>query len=312
MTAADSSVLVDSEGRSFEMRSIACPVCGPMGEDVLGLRGGSHQRWGLGVETRIVRCRSCRLVYPNPFPFPQDPQQLYGDPEKYFAVHDLDTKIRHYQQVVRGLQRRTSLGDPRTLDIGAGRGDFLRAAQLEGVSRFTGLEFSSAMVEFAHRNFGITLSTDTLEEMVSQQRGPFDVVVLNGVLEHVYNPDAMVRCISQLSRPGTWLYVDVPHDPNLLTTLGNLSHRLRGRSTVMNLSPTWSPYHVFGFTRGSLAHLLNKHGFEVDKVRVHATPEIRSNGGLKDRLAASVGTQINRLANLTQTASNMRVWARYR
>lgn len=50
----------------------------------------------MGVETRIVRCGRCALIFPDLFPFPVDAQRLYGDPDKYFAHHDETEKIAAY------------------------------------------------------------------------------------------------------------------------------------------------------------------------------------------------------------------------
>ena len=120
----------------------------------------------------------------------------------------------------------------------------------------------------------------------------------------------MMAQIHELTGPGALLYVDIPQEPNLLTMIGNAANRLRGKRVVLNLMPTWPPYHVFGFNRRSLSALLKKYGFEIFDVRVWASPKIRASSGLPDRLKAEVGTQINRLANFTGTASNMFVWAR--
>src|SRR3989338_6327808 len=84
----EQEILVDSEGNVFELREVSCPTCGPSVQRLVGYRGGKWHRYGLGVATRIVRCHRCRLLFPNPFPYPRAPQQLYGDPSKYFESHD--------------------------------------------------------------------------------------------------------------------------------------------------------------------------------------------------------------------------------
>ncbi|MBI3021742.1 MAG: hypothetical protein HYY59_07085 [Candidatus Omnitrophica bacterium] len=78
----------------------------------------------------------------------------------------------------------------------------------------------------------------------------------------------------------------------------------------MNLSPTWIPYHLYGFNPRALRVLLHKHGFEMTSVRIYAIPTIPATSAFEDRFNASVATQICRVANLTGTASNLYVWAR--
>jgi len=276
------------------------------------MRGGAHQRWGLGVATRIVRCRRCGLVFPNPFPRAVDPQRLYGDPASYFEGFAVDDKIQGSRVIIRQLLDRTG-PDPRVLDVGAGRGEFLRAAQLEGVRDVLGLELSTAMAQAAREQFGIDIAMATVEDFAATKPKPFDFVALNAVLEHVYDPNAFIAAVAAVTAPGGWVYVDVPAEPNLLTMLGNTAMRLTGRRSVLNLQPTWPPFHVFGFSPRTLRILLEKHGYEVASVVVWAGPHVRRRpGDPVDAVRSFVATQVNRLANLTGLASNMYVWARKR
>jgi SAM-dependent methyltransferase len=306
------SVVECPKGNRFELRRIDCPICGRSDQKVLGARGGAHQRWGLGVETPIVRCETCGLLFANPFPFAVDPQRLYGDPDSYFAAFEVDGKIQGSRAIVKELLTRTG-ARPRILDVGAGRGEFLRAAQLEGVTDVLGLELSNAMAEGARKQFGIDIEMLTVEDFAKTKPKPFDAVVLNAVLEHVYDPSAFIAAVAAVTAPGGWVYVDVPAEPNLLTMVGNATNRIRGKRSVLNLQPTWPPFHVFGFSPRTLKILLEKHGYEVQSVKVWAAPEVRHREGDRvDAVRSFVATQVNRLANVTGLASNMYVWARKR
>ena len=68
---------------------------------------------------------------------------------------------------------------------------------------------------------------------------------------------------------------------------------------------------MFGFNPRSLQTLLNKHYFDVETSRVWAEPRIPARAQLQDRVKAFVATQLNHLANVTGTAANMHVWARF-
>jgi 2-polyprenyl-3-methyl-5-hydroxy-6-metoxy-1,4-benzoquinol methylase len=278
----------------------------------LGLRGGAHQRHGLGVETRIVECSRCGLLFPDPFPIPVDPQELYGDPEKYFEGHDEAAKLTAYRGIVREAVARAGGGPASLLDVGSGRGEMPQAARLEGLGDVVGLEFSRAMIEYARGKYGLELVPRTIEEFQAAGPRTFDVVVLNAVLEHVYDPDSFLRAASRLTRAGGVLYLDIPRDPNLLTWAARISQRLLLRRTVLHLAPSWPPYHVYGFNPRALRTILEKHGFRIESIRVWARPRIPSGKGIPDRMKAFAGEQVMRLANLTGTASNMFVWARRR
>lgn len=304
-------LLSDSEGKRFELRPWRCPICGQSEERLIGLRGGKHQRYGQGVVNQIVQCKSCSLLYPNPFPIPLDPQLMYGDPEKYFTGHDETGKVSRSRDLIRQYAEKLGRTNFRLLDIGSGRGELPEAARLEGVEA-VGLEFSQAMIDYTRTKYGITLLAKSVEELANESSQRFDAFSLNAVLEHVYDPDAMIAAVSRLAAPGAVIYIDVPNEPNAMTRVGNLVHRLMRNPAVYNLSPSWPPYHVYGFNPKAMRTLLKKHGFELTGLKIFSSPRIPSRPEIKDRVKALAAAQVMRIGNLTGTATNMFVWARKR
>lgn len=303
----------DRAGNAFSLVPWKCPICGPGPTKTLGLRGGSHHRHGLGIESTIVQCVRCQLIFPDPFPIPKSPQALYGDPDKYFVLHDLDQKIGWNRGLVRSAIERVERGTAaRLLDVGSGRGEMLRAAELEGLSSVVGLEFSQAMIDFTAKEFGLEVKKQSIEDHAKEHAGAYDIVMMNAVLEHVYDPASMIAAAATLLSPRGVLYIDIPNEPNLLTVIGNAANRVRKRPGVLNLSPSWPPFHVYGFNPTSLSLLLERNGIRIEDVRKYAEPRVTTDHSLRGRAVAFGGTQLMRLANLTQTASNMFVWARRR
>ena len=300
----------NSDGKVFELRPIACPTCETRDFDVIGFRGGAYHRYGLGVTTQIVRCKGCELYFPEPFPFPRDPDGLYGDPSKYFFYDD-EENVQAYRPFIHELIAASGKAKPSMIDVGCGRAEVLRAARLEGLDDLVGLDFAKAMQELAATR-GVKIELCSVEDYQQRCGRTFDVVLLNAVLEHVYDPSSMVAAVSRLLAPGGVVYLDLPREPHLLATVGNLVNRMRGNHTVLNLAPTWPPYHVFGFNERAITKLLEKHGFDVEKIVVQAGTRVPHKDDLKDRARALVATQVLRVANLTGTAPNMFVWGRRR
>jgi SAM-dependent methyltransferase len=302
-------VRVDRVGNEFELRPMICPTCQIDSQKTIGYRGGKYHRYGLGIESRIVECTQCHLIFSNPFPYPLAPQQLYGDPDKYFGDSPSSEKVVNNRKIVQHIVSLAARSNLTLLDVGSGRGEMLVAASQEGLDA-TGIEFSDAMVETARTQYGLTLFRQSIEQLAESWEGArFDAVILNAVLEHVYDPDSMVRSVNRLTHPGSILYIDVPCEPNLLTRVGNTLNRIRGNPAVYNLQPTWPPFHVFGFGPHSIGVLLRKHGFRILELLPWAAPIIPARGELKDQIKAFLARQIIRVGNLTGTASNMSLYA---
>src|SRR5256885_656929 len=100
-------IQADRLGRTFRFEPIGCPTCERDDVEVFGYRGGASHRYELGIRTRIVQCRGCGLIFPNPFPFPCSPSELYGDPDKYFKSHNEAEKIQGSRALVHEVIRQT-------------------------------------------------------------------------------------------------------------------------------------------------------------------------------------------------------------
>jgi SAM-dependent methyltransferase len=133
------------------------------------------------------------------------------------------------------------------LDVGAGRGRFVAAAQRAGWSA-KGIEPSDRGVGAAASVYGVTLQRGTLADAA----GTYDAVVLWHVLEHLDDPDAAVEHVASLLAPGGALLVGVPN-------LASVQARLGGeRWFHLDL-----PRHRTHFTPLGLRLLLERHGFAV-------------------------------------------------
>lgn len=279
----------------------ACPICEAPPTKFIGRRGGVAHREGLGVVADIWRCAGCGLVFANPMPVPVGgPDQHYGvDADSYFEQHEEGDKVESALRFLRQAEELTK-GKGRLLDIGAGRGELLRTARREGWEA-VGIETSSTFAAHAARYSGAEIRQETLENCGFESNS-FDVVILAAVLEHLYNPDEIIKEVSRILRPGGALFVDVPNEEGLYFRIGNLYQRLRRRDWVVNLSPTFSPFHVFGFGPRSLRALLAKHGLQPALWRLYSVrTSVPARGGLTsflERQASEAVLVISRLGNL--------------
>lgn len=250
----------------YECRPVRCNICGGDDYRILGYRGGEAHRQGYGIKSRIVQCRSCTLIYPNPMPFPGDLQEQYHNADEYFINHELATKQKAGLYLMSEYARRLGRAGS-ILDVGCGRGEMLWAAQQVGWHA-EGLDVSPDFVEFARKQFGVNAKLGSLEESHFGD-GTFDAVALGAVLEHLYDPRAVVTEVARILRPNGFLWLDVPNEAGLYFGLGNLYMRLNGRDWVVNLAPTFSPFHIYGFTPQSIHKLLTQVGFREVEISIY-------------------------------------------
>ncbi|MCM3905818.1 MAG: class I SAM-dependent methyltransferase [Pyrinomonadaceae bacterium] len=228
-------------------------------------------------------------------------------PEKYFEHHDSNTKERAARSLMDAARHLTS-DTGRLLDIGSGRGEVLRAARDAGW-KAVGIEPSPMFADYAAKHSGAEVLREPLEQS-NFPAGSFDVVILGAVLEHLYNPDQIIKEISRVLRPGGALFVDVPNENGLYFFVGNAYQKVRGRDWVVNLAPTFPPFHVFGFTPRSLRALLAKHGFKPKRWRVyHGQSLVPAHGGLVGLLEQQAARAVTALGSVRNLGAYIETWA---
>lgn len=285
----------------YEWKPQACPVCEVFPTKYVGRRGGAAHRAGFGVECKLWRCGGCGMIFPHPMPVPVGGvEQHYSiEPGDYFQHHDLEEKLAAGRAMLARAEDLTG-GKGRVLDIGAGRGEFLRAAREAGWS-VVGIEPSPSFAEHAAKHSRAEIRNTPVEQC-NFDDASFDAVILGAVLEHLYNPDETIKEIARILRPGGALFVDVPNEAGLYFLAGNLYQRVRGRDWSVNLAPTFEPYHVFGFSARSLRKLLAKHGLSVREWRVYAgrsvLPKRGGVVGAMEQVAAHAATLASNIGGL--------------
>jgi 2-polyprenyl-3-methyl-5-hydroxy-6-metoxy-1,4-benzoquinol methylase len=286
-----------------------CPICEAAPTKRLGRRGGLAHRAQIGVECEVWRCGRCGLIFPNPMPLPANgPEQHYGvDANEYFEHHHLAQKDASASSLLAQAEEIIK-GKGKLLDIGAGRGELLRVARAAGWG-VTGIETSTRFAEHAASYSGARIISRPLEECAFPENS-FDCVILSAVLEHLYNPDETIREISRILRPSGAVFIDVPNERGLYFKVGNLYQKMRGRDWIVNLAPTFSPFHVFGFSPQSLRALLAKHGLRPCLWKVYpGRAMVPSRAGLVGKLERLGARVVTAASSIASFGTYIETWA---
>lgn len=147
------------------------------------------------------------------------------------------------------ILRRLVPAPARLLDVGAGRGRFVLAAQAAGYEA-TGIEPSRRGAQAAAAA-GAPVQQVTLEQATTEP-GSLDAVTLWHVLEHLEDPRGALERIAVWMAPGSGLLVGVPNLTSLQSQLGG------DRWFHLDV-----PRHLTHFTPLGLSRLLEATGFSV-------------------------------------------------
>lgn len=226
----------------MEHMAKACPMCG----------GTDFATWRFA----LLRCEKCELVVDEAVWRPAANEQMeeafFGEsyePVRSFWVRLFEVmKNRRTMRRLRGYAELA--GD--LLEIGVGSGSFLAYAQARGFVPL-GCDLSAAICGRVERNTGIRMHCGPLESLLDQQK--FDVVVMNHVLEHVSDPQSLLKAAHARLKPDGVLHLAVPN-------VAAWEARLPGWNS-------YEPYHLLYFTPRTLRATAEEVGFEILEVTTH-------------------------------------------
>jgi len=229
---------------------------------------------------RFLICNKCRFIYVNPVLKENILRDFYKKEDSWFKVlqnpvqAEMDNlKFRYGLDIIEEYIRGKSL-----LDIGCGNCAFIEIARGRGW-KCTGVEFNSKSLKLA-KNKGLTLVNQDIESAYFRGR-KYDLITLWEVLEHIINPEKMLKKIHDLLNNNGYLFILVPNRDSLINRM------LREKSNSFT-----GHCHINFFNAGILTTLLKKGGFrtlrretiisELDNLTKHLTYEDAYAGETKE------------------------------
>jgi SAM-dependent methyltransferase len=288
----------DTSASILDPEPSACCVCGSGEGESVG-SGWDYEYRTCGNRWNVSRCKGCGHQYLNPRPKSGDAARIYGD--GYYTVHAPEEPsgfISGIRQRLESGRYRAILdrlpGRPKVLDLGFGDGRvllLLRELIGEGGS-FEGVDLNiDPRVKAALAKKRIRTHDALIETFLADDSG-LDLVVMNNSLEHVWDPQRVVKNIRRMLRPGGIAFIELPNPDSLC-------RRIQGDTF-------WGgfhfPRHLNFFTKASLRRIFTDNGFEIVGYTEYVTPAfwvigIRNRLGLRsDRTTRSIKEAVS-LAN---------------
>ena len=209
-------------------------------------------------EAELFRCQACSHAFTQP--------ESIRSPERYEASYFEEDHRRWFEHPNTELFERVLAEVPKgasVVDVGCGRGDFLRFARNARPDlNLTGIDLSANADEPGIR----FLRGDILKLPVVER---FDFVVSLAVIEHVAAVGEFVLRMQQLVRPAGTIAVMTLNDGSLLYAAARLG---RAVGVPLAFNRLYSVHHLHHFTRASLANLLRANGCIVLRHLDHNAP----------------------------------------
>ena len=186
------------------------------------------------------------------------------EPAAYFGNADAD-RARWDDLCARvGLAGRAA---PRVLDVGCGRGDFLRfLAERHPASRRAGLEVDAGRAGAARAaDPGAEIATGDASAALAALSGRFDLVTLWDVFEHLADPGAVLASLAGRLAPEGMIFVQTIHEQSAVPALGRALYRISAGRIRGPARRTHEAHHLVFFSRAGLATLAERAG-----LRIHA------------------------------------------
>jgi 2-polyprenyl-3-methyl-5-hydroxy-6-metoxy-1,4-benzoquinol methylase len=225
-----------------------CPVCGKP-ELQPRLRKGS---W------IYLRCEHCRLLALHPLPTPAQINSHYRSKFAHGNYELIQRYAPEYQRVHEGIANLIEIDDgERVLDVGCFTGDLLQVLAARGADVY-GLELQPEAVEIANKQ--LREERVFQADVVSSEfpPGPYDVITMMGLIEHVLEPRTLIKSARKLLSSGGRLYLQTPNSDSVLA-------RVMG-----SIWPPLAPIeHIYLFGARAMRALLQQEGFGKVRVRPH-------------------------------------------
>lgn len=221
-----------------------CPLCGGLDTKIKWLvdcSGANYYNPAFNPLRTWRYCPTCHHVFAGNYPQDlnaavtgfTDPQYMFPKPQLFPMYSDILHRIG-----VTGVQS--------ILDVGFGAGELLLVANEMGLECW-GIDIRKTYVD----NLKYLLPEADLFCGTDAMKGPFDIVVLGDVLEHVVDPTAMVRQVHGILSDYGRLWISTPNFDSAFAVTAGDKDPMRGVCE-----------HMQWFSRKSLHKLLREEGFE--------------------------------------------------
>jgi 2-polyprenyl-3-methyl-5-hydroxy-6-metoxy-1,4-benzoquinol methylase len=224
----------------------SCPIC-------------THSELIKIYNNTLIQCKNCSHVWADLSLDEEELRKIYA--ENYFKGEEyadyLSDKIILQTNFTKRLKSLNKLIDAPTfesvLELGCAYG-FFGELILKNGNKYVGYDISEDSIKYANENFGKYFNSKNylIDDI---QKDSFSDVFMWDVIEHLVNPEEFIKKASYETKRNGRIYI----------TTGDISAWLpkKQKAKWRMIHP---PTHVHYFTKNSITKLLNKYGYEIERI----------------------------------------------
>ena len=209
------------------------------------------------------RCKNCGLIINQKGFSKEEVDNFYNEgyqknnsfkkgsivsPKEHYelAMHSMIPVAEHLKQYLQP--------DWKVMDIGAATGEFLDLIK-DKVDYCLGVELNREFCNFMKFELGLDSSSE--DYLVADYKENFDLIVLNGTLDHMYNPLGVLDKVYQDLKPGGLFYIQTVNDSQALKEF--LPEKSKEKFTKF----MYQKAHYLSFNEETLQATVEKIGFKI-------------------------------------------------
>jgi len=215
---------------------VACEVCGRAGAEPL--RDAVRVTDAVWARFVVVSCRTCGFLYQTPRFAPAFYLDYYARLWRLLLWgNSQPTEEYVVNQIARGAILADNLADRlpprgRLLDVGCGVGGLMKPFLDRGWSGL-GVDPDRDAIAYGANVWGFPVVVQAAEDLDVDAEA-FDLIIITGSLEHVYDPNAVLRRCRRAAAPGSLLLLE-GHALGQAQLVGALGHNHRRFLTETSL-----------------------------------------------------------------------------
>lgn len=230
------------------MKAFVCPVCvSQVNNPFLLVKGFS-----------TYKCSKCSFVYIYPRPSQMSLKKYYSNFD-YKNISFVEKRIKEDSRISLGFINPYKGSRNTLLDLGCGRGYFLLEAKSKGW-KVKGVDVSSKEVEYATKRLHLNVVRSDIIKYKDINK--YDLITLSQVIEHIRNPNELIKKTKSLLAKNGLLYIATPN-------INSASAMIHG----INFEHFIPPEHLNYFNNQSLKYLLEANGFRILRSETWGYPE---------------------------------------